>query len=182
MLSTRQREKLSHLFRVYDIDRNGFVEVDDFERVIHTLASARGWKPDGAPYARLRRAYMSQWQAIGVAASPPGSGRVKPDGWFAFWSVVLSSPDDSGIRRITDPLFDVMDADGDGSISLEESRMWFAAHGNEQEADHVFPVCDLNGDGRISREEWAILVREFFFSNEPDARGNLIFGRGLAPA
>lgn len=177
MLSTFRRRKLSHLFHVYDVDGNGFVEVDDFERVIHVLAASRGWAVDGPAYARLRRAYMSQWQMIGVAAEPGEGGRVRPDAWLALWSGIVVASFDERLRTLTDLLFDCMDADGNHLISLDESRAWFAAHGAPAEADHVFPACDLNGDGQISREEWEQLVEAFFFSDDPEARGNSIFGR-----
>jgi hypothetical protein len=178
MLTDLQQRKLAHLFRLYDADGNGVVELADFERVLAALAAARGWGPGHPRYARLRELYLSQWQALAVGALPPGSGRIPPEGWIALWNAILQASYNERVAALCEVLFESMDADGDGWISLDESRQWFAAYtGDPAEADAVFPRCDLDGDGRVSRGEWLALVDEFFFGSEPDAPGNLIFGR-----
>ena len=178
MLTDQQTRKLAHLFRIYDHDGNGFVERDDFERVLRALAAARGWAAGHPRYERLRTLYLAQWQALAVGAIPAGSGRVPLPGWYALWNALLQAAYPERVAALCEVLFESMDADGDGAITLDESRSWFAAYaGDAAEADVVFPRCDLDGDGRMTRAEWLTLIEEFFFGSDPNAPGNLIFGR-----
>ena len=74
-------------------------------------------------------------------------------------------------------LFAGMDADGDGQITAAENRGWFEVFGLDVAgAPAVFAACDLNGDGFISRDEWLQLVEQFFYSDDPKAPGNTLFG------
>jgi hypothetical protein len=40
----------------------------------------------------------------------------------------------------------------------------------------VFPKLDANQDGFLSKEEVLQLIRDFFYSNEPEAPANDMFG------
>ncbi len=40
----------------------------------------------------------------------------------------------------------------------------------------TFPRLDSDGDGYVSRDETMANLREFFYSDDPDAAGNLFFG------
>jgi Ca2+-binding EF-hand superfamily protein len=174
-------KKLSHLFAVFDSDGNGVVEVDDFFRVLDVLAERRGWTLGTAPYKALRRVLMAQWQAVAVAADPPGSGVVKLDGWMRHWEALADAAYDAKVAPWVGQVFDSIDTDGDGALTLDECRDWFAAFlGKPEEADVVFPACDADKDGRIRKTDWEGLAREFFCSDDAKARGNVLFGRAAS--
>ena len=58
--------------------------------------------------------------------------------------------------------FAVMDANGDGKVTIEEFRT-----ANPNMTEQAFVIVDKNGDKGISREEWAIFMEDH--------------GRSLAP-
>ena len=66
-------------------------------------------------------------------------------------------------------LFDGIDANGDGHISVEEFKVYLkvvAPDMTEDEAKHAFDVIDANKNGEISREEFLAGAEDFFFGIE----------------
>jgi hypothetical protein len=177
MLSLLQQRKLAHLFRVHDTDGNGYVERDDYERMIARIADGRGWRDESAERSELRTRVLAQWAVIASAEQPLGSGRVPLEGWLALWNAVIEVSYEDRVWGVADLLWETMDRDGNGQITREESRCWFDAYGVKGDAaDRTFAACDLNGDGYISRDEWRLLVEQFFYSMNPADPGNIVFG------
>ena len=48
--------------------------------------------------------------------------------------------------------------------------------GEQDITEKVFQKLDLNENGTLSKEEILQLTREFFYSDDPDARGNWALG------
>jgi hypothetical protein len=177
LLSQLQQQKLTRLFHVHDANGNGYVERDDYEVMVRRIAEGRGWGADAPEHQSLRGRVLAQWAAIAAAADPPGSGRVRLDGWLALWNAVLQAAYDDRVRGVSELLWETMDTDGDGRITRQESGRWFEAYGlSPADAGVAIAACDLNGDGFVSREEWLVLVDQFFLSMNPADPGNLLFG------
>ena len=86
-----------------------------------------------------------------------------------------SSPD--AIAEAARTVFDAMDADGDGTISVDEHRAFLRAYGvDDASASEHFARFDTDGDGSISRAEFEVLVVDFFQSNDPEAPGSWLWG------
>lgn len=63
--------------------------------------------------------------------------------------------------------FDVIDANGDGQISLDEYSVYqnsFGIH-NRDYIEHIFHKTDLDGDGCISRAEFGLEVMDYCFED-----------------
>jgi Ca2+-binding EF-hand superfamily protein len=74
-------------------------------------------------------------------------------------------------------LFDAMDTDDDGSVSLQEYREYLQVCGIDTAVSaDFFEYADLDRDGRITRAEMAHAVEEFLLSENPYAAGNHLFG------
>jgi hypothetical protein len=75
----------------------------------------------------------------------------------------LSSVEDEGAARAAAALFDLLDSDGDGALSLEElSELIQQLQGPEgatARAASLLAALDTDGDGRVSRTEFARLWR-----------------------
>ena len=66
----------------------------------------------------------------------------------------MSSVDAAQVAAEADEVFDAIDANGDGAISLEELRSHLAGSGYSPAAvQAMFDGLDTNGDGSVSRDE-----------------------------
>ncbi|MCB9569580.1 MAG: EF-hand domain-containing protein [Myxococcales bacterium] len=175
MLSDLQIRKLTHLFHLHDANGNGFVERTDYERLVGRLLGQREREPAGI--GALREVWRSHWQEVSGGGPPQGSARVPLGAWIELWTAILEAGFGARVLGLCEHLFAGMDIDGDGKITADESRQWFEIFGLDPAgADATFAACDLNGDGFITRDEWIQLVDQFFFSDDPAAPGNLLFG------
>ncbi|WP_256220676.1 EF-hand domain-containing protein [Streptomyces sp. CC53] len=82
------------------------------------------------------------------------------------------------VEGVPHAIFDIMDTDGDNTISKAEFKKYLDVWGiTDPGAMDTFHELDLDGDGEISRQEFIRAVREFFYSQDLEAPGSLFFGR-----
>lgn len=185
MLSDLQRRKLTHKFRIFDLDGDGWIEASDFRGVVDRLARLRGWEEGSEPVESLRAEYAEFWKALAAMAEPREPDRIDLDDWLDYYGAALdfereiSGPDHVTCtpRSTMGLVFDVLDRDGDGAISRREYREFCRAYRIELPAKgDTFSRLDRDGDGRITRSEMLDLVSDFYFSDDPQAPGNRLFG------
>ncbi len=79
-------------------------------------------------------------------------------------------------------LFDVIDTNGDGHISVEEFKVYLkvvAPDVTEDEAKHAFDVIDADKNGEISREEFLTAAEDFFFGKDETEVSRVFWGKLL---
>lgn len=185
MLDDLQRRKLTHKFRIFDFDGDGRVEASDFRAVVDRLARLRSWEEGSEPVEKLRSEYAEFWKALAAMAEPRDPDRIDLDDWLDYYESALdfereiAGPDHVTCtpRSTMGLVFDVLDSDRDGAISRREYREFCSAYRIELPADgDAFAHLDRDGDGHITRSEMLDLVSDFYFSDDPQAPGNWLFG------
>lgn len=177
MLSELQKKKISRLFRVFDANGDGYVEAADAERVARRIAKIRGWSEDSEEYAELEALYDEGVQML--ESQFDDQGRVDLDGYLRFHDQILNIPGayHQTVGQLADFIFQVLDADGDGRISLDEVEQFYRAYSIDEElAPTAFEKLDVDADGFLSEDEIRDAVAQFYFSSDPDARGNWLLG------
>ena len=123
-----------------------------------------------AEEAAAARAAAAPRKAAAAAATRqrvPASARATPGGAPSSRSLAvetgavdldlclsMSSVDAAQVAAEADEVFDAIDANGDGAISLEELRSHIAGSGYSPAAvQAMFDGLDTNGDGSVSRDE-----------------------------
>lgn len=82
-----------------------------------------------------------------------------------------------------DILFDCIDTNSNGVISLEEFKVYFnvIAHNiTDEEVKRCFDTIDSNGNGVISRDEFIAAAKDFFFGVEETEISNAFYGKLLS--
>ncbi len=178
MLTELQTKKWTRLFQVYDANGNGVVEKSDFEAIFQNLAQMRNLTPGTPQYEEIYAKFMEDWEHLRKDADKNNNGKVELAEWLEHGDHRINSPDMYQTNiDLENQIFELLDLNGNGIISLEEYKTIFRSWRLPEDlAVEIFPKLDLNGDGGITKDEFVELVRQFHASDDPDAPGNLFFG------
>lgn len=78
---------------------------------------------------------------------------------------------------MTSLIFDAVDTDASGCLSLEEWAQLFRVYGIPViYAPEAFARVDVDADQRLTREELLRRAEEFYYSQDPASPGNFMFG------
>jgi len=171
--------KFTKEFESLDVDNDGFVSRADFERIADNLASALGLERGSPKSDAIHAQYMVWWEGV-ATRDKDGDGRVDLAEWLAYDEEVTSSPEifQKVLEAGADQLFQILDLDADGVVSLEEYTTWVGCYGvSDVMAKEAFQHLAASGTGRLSRAETRERVREYYQSEDPDSPGNWLFGR-----
>ena len=178
-LTTFQRRKLATMFAALDLDHDGAIELTDYTRRVGAIAHVKGWLPDSPLYARNFAFALAEWGNLAESADTNQDGRVTLEEFLRYGENFLDDRDAvrAYARGDVQLIFDAMDVDGDGRLTVAEYRAYLRACGADDAiADAFFAHADLDEDGRVTRDELSHAVQEFLLSENPDAAGNYLFG------
>ncbi len=175
MLTQFQQRKLARMFDLYDVNKDGYIEATDYERVGEGFAIGTGCAPGSADYEKLRTTYLGFWENLRQAADADHDGKVTRDEFVASYETLLAMRETiAGVARA---ILQMTDRDGDGKISLGEFGSNMRAYGLDSPAvAEAFRHLDRDGDGFIDTDELQQNVEEFFFGEDESAPGNWLFG------
>lgn len=179
MLSETMKKKLTNQFHVRDLDNDGYVEREDWEQCARNLAAMRRWKTGSPEYEEIVSKHVRIWTTFWEPADLDSDGKVELDEYLkladkqrqggAFATVV--------VLELFGAIFDTIDRDGDGQITLQDYRLYFKAWGLDKKlAKQTFLRLDLSGDGRLSRSIFIQFGSNFYLSDDPNMPGNWLFG------
>jgi len=84
------------------------------------------------------------------------------------------------IRIWGEALFDIIDQDGNGSIDIDEWRLYTKCAGiigDDADCQATFDVCDIDGDGKIDIEEMTRQHLGFWYTADPKSNG--LYGKSV---
>ncbi|MGW4891330.1 EF-hand domain-containing protein [Kitasatospora sp. NPDC004240] len=168
--------KLDRLFSATDTDGDGYVDWSDYQRLVDRyLVGYKIDKGDRRAQALLI-SYQMQWAELLRHAD--GVNRLSKEQYhFASRAASVDTSRFNMVEGVPHAIFDVMDTDGDNTISKAEFKQFLDVWGiTDPGAMDTFAQLDTDGDGSISRQEFIRAVREFFYSPDLEAAGSLFFG------
>lgn len=180
IFSEIQKRKVHHLFNVLDIDRNGKLQPDDFMNVGRKIIVQLDLdKESRSARLILLKAHRLFVQLL-IDLDNPDMELTLWD-WVEFFRSQIESSNsrtlDYYIYRTSRYIFDLFDVNKDKLISREEYSHMLTVYNIPQNTAKVgFEELDTDNDNFISSDEMISGLKNFFKSNEADARGNMIFG------
>lgn len=181
MLSSFQKQKLSHLFSILDFDHNGLLQKTDLHHIAENIAVFAGVIEAKGHQSILITHAESVWSSICNYFNQPDLDSINLDGWLEFMEAYFYAPDDDTIDQRINHMVDVahetFDKNRDVLISKLEFMSIFVSFRVEVRfANKCFESIDSNGDEHISKSELLEATREFFRSDDAKSVGNQLFG------
>lgn len=179
MVTPLRRRKLARLFTLYDVDRNGFIEQTDFELIAHKTALAMNHQPGSPAYNTLHNQYMAGWIRLAQLGDVDNDRRLTLEEYCAAYDKMLAQPAQftAMMMGIVSTIIMLLDTDKDGKVSVPEYTAYLMAWGTAAtEIAETFHQLDRDRDGYLIADELRQNAEEFFFSEDPAARGNWLVG------
>jgi Ca2+-binding EF-hand superfamily protein len=180
MLSDLQRKKLQLRFALLDTDGDGQLTQQDYELVSLRLCAAFGHLPGSAGYERVRGAYLTLWERLRARMDRGGAGVITlPQFLESCEKAIVERRDgfERNIAGLVELLFDLVDADANGTIDLPEFTAWLHSYGvGPRDTVDAFDLLDTDEDGAVSKADMTYAAEQFYRSADPTAAGNWLFG------
>ena len=191
-----QRQKQSHFFRIIDQDGDGQIGRQDFERHVIQAAALLGLAMDARCCQQALTDLRTWWEGLytlyALMSKPMAAGerqtvrQVNLDAWLRYWGLVqMMIVEEAAVggretlARIEESVqihCRLFDTDQDQRLSLQDYTIWLTAWGMTSDAERHFRHLDLDGDGYLHQSEIVEYLRQFHFSNDPEAPGNRFYG------
>ena len=173
------KKKMRTHFKLLDRCNTGFVSADDFDQVKERLKEC-GRISEHDPKCR---SLDVAFQAVTTLLKLERGRKTPIEEVVATASQAVFSLSESERRTMADnfhnPMFDALDANDNGFISVEEYMPYFYIFGHDisQEAMvQSFNTLDSDQDGTISRQEFLDAAHAFFLCLHETAAANTFFG------
>jgi Ca2+-binding EF-hand superfamily protein len=187
MLSEFQKTKLTYFFGLYDLNKNGYLHLEDFTGIAEKLCEKMEYKSGSRHHEFLVRKTVALFYRLLNDIPHPEQQVIHLEEWLDFFEkAILKAGKEENLEEyieiIIGYLFDLFDENNDGYISVEEYKKVFEIYGIDIEyVDKAFDNLDLNKDYRLSRYELFHAVETFLISDDPLEKGNWIFGNWNDP-
>jgi Ca2+-binding EF-hand superfamily protein len=187
MLSDFQKTKLTYFFGLYDLNKNGYLHLEDFTGIAEKLCEKMEYKTGSKHHEFLVRKTVALFYRLLSDIPHPDQQIIHLEEWLEFFEkAILKAGMEENLEEyieiIIGYLFDLFDENNDGYISVEEYKKVFEIYGIDIEyVDKAFDNLDLNKDYRLSRYELFHAVETFLISDDPLEKGNWIFGNWNDP-
>lgn len=169
-------KRIGNYFDALDLNQNGFLTLDEFLQLAENLQTK--CKATPSEIKNLRIALRQFWGAVGFMPGEKISKLKFIEGFnrLARDEVERKEAGDKALlEQLTDAFFDIMDANSDGTVTLDELKIFMRARGLDPNgAEAWFKLADRDRNGKVERQE--LFRYEFDFWFRPDLASSKMFG------
>ena len=183
-MSLSEEQKAYHLRKMrtaskrFDVNKDGYISREDVE-----LMSERLKEYGNLTMEQVERAHQGFMKYAEIFDLKPGAKIPLDEMSQKSSKAILSMSADerkSMFHSTHDTLFDVIDLNKDGHISLKEFKVHFRVLGadiSDEEIVHSFNTIDADKNGEISREEFLAAADDFYNGVDATEVSRVFMGR-----
>ena len=168
--NTKWVKRISEMYDDTDTDKNGYISNTDILKFADNLAK----ETDCPEMITKLREVMLEWAAAmgleeGVKANKQQFLKMVAE-MAVSENAKVKRGEKTLLYKLDNALFDVVDANHDGTITLNEFKVVMKAYNYDEELSEAsFAAMDKNKNGKIERDEFIETEFKFWFSlDEPD--------------
>ncbi|KAI4454449.1 reticulocalbin [Holotrichia oblita] len=158
------RQKMRTFHGILDVNKDGVISFDDFQLLADRFVNLGHMSDDKAQEFRelIKKIWEKQWGEIGPY------NLVTVEQYLEDMLHVVNDKERSKkVHAFLPYLFEALDKDQTGEVTLEEYKLFFECLGlSDEDAVFTFRVIDSNSDGKISKREFVHHGKEFFLSED----------------
>ena len=165
------------MFRM-DMNKDGFISHEDFELMGIKLAEHSGMTGEQAEAAKKQFLKIADMANLKPGVKTPLEEAAKKAN-EALLTSMTARERTALISDTHDLLFDAIDTNNDGHISLSEFKVYLNIIAPDIEEDkivHSFDTIDTDKNGEISREEFLAAANDFLQGVEETELSKVFFG------
>ena len=163
-------KRVEHVFDLFDIDGNGFIEATDVELMTNRVVAAATGSDEAAKDA-IRAAFGRYWSTMATELDQNADGRISLDEFRPF----VLSPERFGpaVEQFAEALSALGDPDGDGLVERPVFEALMKAIGFVHENLHaLFDAFGPTAEDRVEAEVWRAAIVEFYEPDNAETHGN----------
>lgn len=176
MLSEFQKQKVTKIFKFYDVNKNGLIESVDIDAICNTFSKEYNW--DKETTEAFTAVYHQTWKNLVEAADKNNDKMVSHKELQDAYEVSIA--DKEAYNKYILPFFKgvfPIISEGKGHMTKEDYEKFYRSFRNPvEEADRVFALMDINKDGVISEEELSSMFYEFHMNQDEEHPSKHFFG------
>lgn len=154
-----------------DMNKNGYIDIDEMLKLSDNLVENSNATPEQV--TTMLESLRLFWGAAGLV---PGKKMNKEEflkGSSLFVRAELmrrASGEETFQKRVSKAMFDVIDANNDGTLSLPELTAFLKAwNHDENTAAVMFAIIDANKNGKIEVEEFIESQHKFWYTPDDES-------------
>ncbi|XP_022795320.1 obelin-like [Stylophora pistillata] len=158
-------KRIGDYFDALDLNQNGFLTQDEFLQLAENLQSMCKATPLEITNSRIELCQF--WSAVGFM---PGQKITKSQFTEGFNRLARDeverkeAGDKALLEQLTDAFFDIMDVNNDGTVTLDERKIFMKARSlDPNAAEDWFKLADRDRNGRVERQELFKYEFDFWF-------------------
>ncbi|MYW93502.1 calcium-binding protein [Amycolatopsis rubida] len=163
-------DRIKTIFSLFDVDRNGYLEEQDFTTMAASVVRAARGSGDAAKRA-LEEAFGRYWATLERELDANRDGRVS----YEEFSACVLSPERFGdtVTDFAESLSALGDPDGDGKIERPVFIDLMTAIGFDRpNIEALFDAFAPDGDDRIRVEVWAEGIKDYYSPGKTGIAGD----------
>lgn len=179
-MSEFQSKKLAYFFHILDLNRNGYVQLEDFSEMAEKVREIMQYEEGSKEHKRISDKATRFFHTLVKDINPADAHQISEKEWITFFeNEVVGDEDelDNYKEMVFNFMFDFFDQNRDGFISRKEYEDFYSIFGiDENYLDKAFQKLDNSNAYKLSRYDLMSAVEDFLSAKDESLPGNWVFG------